>query len=165
MVPTIRIDDNVYSWLQSQAKAFEDTPNSVLRRVAGLEIPAKASEALAAKPPIQRNRGAIISRTHQSAFRKPLLAVLLESGGEIHRKEALLKLEIQMSDQLTDDDKSLINSGTVRWEKSAEWELRKLREEGVLMTVQETPRGVWALTDIGFKAAEEAMLKAEGERE
>lgn len=36
-MPTIRVDDDVYAWLQAQAKPFEDTPNSVLRRVAGLE--------------------------------------------------------------------------------------------------------------------------------
>jgi hypothetical protein len=37
MAPTIRIDDEVYAWLQKNARAFEDTPNSVLRRVAGLD--------------------------------------------------------------------------------------------------------------------------------
>lgn len=35
-MPTIRIDEEVYSWLKSQAEPFEDTPNSVLRRLAGL---------------------------------------------------------------------------------------------------------------------------------
>lgn len=37
MTPTIRIDNDVYAWLQEQGRAFEDTPNSVLRRVAGLD--------------------------------------------------------------------------------------------------------------------------------
>lgn len=37
MPPTIRIDDEVYAWLQEQARPFEDTPNSVLRRVACLD--------------------------------------------------------------------------------------------------------------------------------
>jgi len=35
-MPTIRVDDEVYAWLQKQARPFEDTPNSVLRRVSGL---------------------------------------------------------------------------------------------------------------------------------
>jgi hypothetical protein len=35
--PTIRIDDDVYKWLQAQAVPFEDSPNSVLRRLAGLD--------------------------------------------------------------------------------------------------------------------------------
>ncbi len=36
-MPTIRIDNDVYSWLKSQAIPFEDTPNSVLRKLAGLD--------------------------------------------------------------------------------------------------------------------------------
>src|SRR5258708_5910754 len=36
MAPTIRIDDEVYAWLQGKARPFEDTPNSVLRRLAEL---------------------------------------------------------------------------------------------------------------------------------
>ena len=35
-MPTIRIDREVFEWLQSLAEPFEDTPNSVLRRVGGL---------------------------------------------------------------------------------------------------------------------------------
>lgn len=34
-MPTIRVDDEVYAWLQKRARPFEDTPNTVLRRVAG----------------------------------------------------------------------------------------------------------------------------------
>lgn len=37
MSPTIRIDEEVWAWLQERARPFEDTPNSVLRRVAGLD--------------------------------------------------------------------------------------------------------------------------------
>ena len=36
-MPTIRIDEEVYEWLQQQAKPFEDTPNSVMRRIATLD--------------------------------------------------------------------------------------------------------------------------------
>ena len=37
MMPTIRIDDDVWRYLQGKAKPFEDTPNDVLRRELGLE--------------------------------------------------------------------------------------------------------------------------------
>ncbi len=40
-MPTIRIDEEVYVWLQSQAVPLEDTPNTVLRRIARLDIPKK----------------------------------------------------------------------------------------------------------------------------
>jgi hypothetical protein len=36
-MPTIRIDGEVYSWLKSLAIPFQDTPNSVLRRLARLD--------------------------------------------------------------------------------------------------------------------------------
>jgi len=38
MARTIRVDDDVYGWLQARAKPFEDSPNSVLRRVIGLDV-------------------------------------------------------------------------------------------------------------------------------
>jgi negative regulator of replication initiation len=37
MMPTIRIDDDVWRYLQGKAKPFEDTPNDVLRRELGLD--------------------------------------------------------------------------------------------------------------------------------
>src|SRR4051794_22715514 len=36
MAPTIRVDDEVFALLQAKAKAFVDTPNTVLRRELGL---------------------------------------------------------------------------------------------------------------------------------
>jgi 5-methylcytosine-specific restriction protein A len=46
MAPIIRIDDEVYAWLQKQASPFEDTPNSVLRKLAGLEGPGQKERGL-----------------------------------------------------------------------------------------------------------------------
>jgi hypothetical protein len=37
MCPVIRIDDDVYEWLKNQAVPFADTPNSVLRRLVGID--------------------------------------------------------------------------------------------------------------------------------
>lgn len=49
MAPTIRVDEEVYKWLQSQAVPFDDSPNSVLRRIAGLDAPtATTSQGIAA---------------------------------------------------------------------------------------------------------------------
>src|SRR6266581_195117 len=35
-MPTIRIDDEVWAWLKNHARPLEDTPNSVLQRIARL---------------------------------------------------------------------------------------------------------------------------------
>jgi len=34
MSPVIRVDEQVYAWLQSMARPFDDTPNSVRARYA-----------------------------------------------------------------------------------------------------------------------------------
>lgn len=39
MTRVIRIDDEIWTWLQQNARPLEDTPNSVLRRIAGLDEP------------------------------------------------------------------------------------------------------------------------------
>jgi len=64
MAPTIRVDEQVYGWLQGNARPFEDTPNSVLRRIAGLDatVP-ESSLAVGAAP---RSGGVVASRPTKS---------------------------------------------------------------------------------------------------
>ena len=45
MAPVIRIDDEVWAWLKTRARPLEDTPNSVLRRLAGIDPPLKPPAA------------------------------------------------------------------------------------------------------------------------
>jgi len=144
-MPTIRIDGEVYGWLQSQARPFEDTPNTVLRRIANLCITSvripTTQQKVSSQPKII-NQGV---KTPQRAFREPILKILQKHGGKAERIKVLKELENIMSENLTDFDKSDISSGTVRWQKSAEWEVRVMREQGLLKQVHEEPRGVWAL--------------------
>lgn len=39
MTPVIRVDHEIWDWLKSHARPLEDSPNSVLRRIAGLDQP------------------------------------------------------------------------------------------------------------------------------
>lgn len=68
MPPVVRIDDEVWTWLKAQARPLEDTPNSVLRRIAKLEPSPRPSSA------------ARSSRTHAktSAGRSMLLKPFVE---------------------------------------------------------------------------------------
>lgn len=152
-MPTIRIDDEVYEWLQKMARPFEDTPNSVLRRVAGIEKTPPKEEEMTEVRQVQvvRRSG---EKTPQSAFRKPILDVLRRLGGKGDRVRVLSEVEKLMADQLSAYDKSDISSGTIRWQKSAEFEVFVMREQGLLKPVSETPRGVWALTPKGNVAAD-----------
>ncbi|HSQ31458.1 MAG TPA: hypothetical protein VLN49_16495 [Gemmatimonadaceae bacterium] len=51
-MPVVRVDDEVWKWLQSQAQPFEDTPNTVLRRVAGLDPPVARSDSARSATPV-----------------------------------------------------------------------------------------------------------------
>lgn len=55
-MPTIRIDDEVWSYLKSKATPFEDTPNDVLRRELKISGPQKPSSASVARPSSARTR-------------------------------------------------------------------------------------------------------------
>jgi hypothetical protein len=63
MCPTIRVDEEVYDWLRGQAVPFDDTPNSVLRRIAHLDERAAEGEkavqtnARLGQKPIKRTPG------------------------------------------------------------------------------------------------------------
>lgn len=56
MTPVVRVDDDVWEWLKSQAQPLEDTPNSVLRRVAGIDPPLARPPRAAS--PVSRPLGA-----------------------------------------------------------------------------------------------------------
>jgi hypothetical protein len=155
MMPTIRVDDDVYAWLQKHAQPFEDTPNSVLRRIAGLDSSnrAEAVESVKVEPAPKPSKG---SKTPQEDFKIPLLRVLRSHGGEADRVTVLRELEKVMKNRLTDFDRSDIQSGTIRWQKTAEWEVHIMRNQGLLKPVRDTRPGVWALTEKGRKAADAA---------
>src|SRR6218665_3988811 len=99
MMPTIRIDDEVYAWLQGQARAFEDTPNSVLRKLAKLDEP---SAPTAARRQAAAERG---EQTPQAAYREPILKVLAKHGGQAARMAVLKEVERLMGKQLTAHDR------------------------------------------------------------
>ncbi|MBW1790461.1 MAG: hypothetical protein JRK53_28280 [Deltaproteobacteria bacterium] len=151
-MPTIRIDEEVYEWLKQHAQPFEDTPNSVLRRIAELDVNSGGTSKKGLRQYNQEPRR-YGEKTPQAAFRKPILRILRDRGGSGSRKSVLRQLEIVMSKHLSDFDKSDISSGSIRWQKSAEWEVRAMRERGILKPVSGALRGVWALSESGKKMA------------
>ncbi len=62
-MPTIRIDQDVWTFLQSKAKPFEDSPNDVLRRELGLNHPAQSAQIAGTSSDASAN-----SRPHGGSF-------------------------------------------------------------------------------------------------
>ena len=58
-----------------------------------------------------------------------------------------------LGERFTPCDRKKIKTGAVRWERTAEWEVRLMREDQLIQPVDNTARGVWALTQKGMDAA------------
>jgi hypothetical protein len=58
-----------------------------------------------------------------------------------------------LGERFTAHDRKKIKTGAVRWERTAEWEVRLMREGQLIQPVDNTARGMWALTPKGMDAA------------
>lgn len=141
---TIRVDDDVWRKLQKRANPFEDTPNSVLRRVFNLNR-SKVGRNGAVRAP----RG---EKTAQSAFREPILEALYAAGGSAKVADVLKSVEASMGAKLNAIDRQTLTTGALRWRNTAQWERNNMVEEGLLK--KNTARGLWELTNKGVSAAE-----------
>jgi hypothetical protein len=93
------------------------------------------------------------TKTPQRAYREPILRILATHHGRATRTAVLKELERDLGATLTEFDRSDIRSGSIRWQKSAEWEISTMRQEGLLKPQNESPRGEWCLTPAGAKLA------------
>jgi hypothetical protein len=146
---SIRIDDEVWAALQKRARAFEDTPNSVLRRILHLDRTNKRGD--------HSNRTPRGMKTPQRAFREPILRALYELGGSGQISEILEKVYVLIRDKLKEVDHQRLASGQIRWRNTAQWERNNMVNEGLIK--KNSPIGTWELTAKGIAAAE-ALMKS-----
>ena len=170
MGQSIEVDDQVYEWLRSQAVPFEDTPNSVLRRIAGLGSSQVAlavvdGDARAPRPRVERQRKQKRARVGHpkstrvpkgvllpvSEYNNPLLAALLEMGGSGPTSAVIAKVGDRLRHMLTPLDRAKYGTGGVRWENRVQFSRLRLVEAG--MIEKDSPKGTWQLTDLGRKKA------------
>lgn len=142
----IRVDDEVWRALQKRASAFEDSPNSVLRRV--LKINGVRFRKIAA-PRLPRGQ-----RTPQREFRQPILRALYEKGGTGKTGEVLDRVKEIMGDRFTDADRARMKGGEIRWRNTAQFERNAMVQEQEGLLKESSPHGVWELTEKGSKLAE-----------
>jgi hypothetical protein len=143
MMPTIRVDDEVFEALQKQAQAFVDTPNTVLRRLCNLdEHDAKPNKARRARS------SELLTGT---AYREPVLRSLARHGGTASPGEVVEDVGKELHDQLKPMDFEPLDSGMIRWENRVRWQRKHLKDEGLIDP--STPDVVWTLSEAGWKAA------------
>ena len=165
----IEIDAEVYDALKAHS-TFEDTPNTVLRRVLGLgsgdnALPERAFSApdrisarrqkgrrpRAKKIPSTRTRIPAGLLLPQPEYFTPIIEILNENGGQAHKSLVLEHLGARLDDRLTDLDREALQTGEPRWQSRAQFARLRLVKDGLLDG--DSARGIWALTAEGRERA------------
>jgi len=162
MTPSIDIDDELLAVLKHEAEPFVDTPNSVLRRLLGMDNnghkpmttpPAAASNTetstkrAGTKKGAKRKRAARGTLLPESEYELPILTYLETHDGRAPSREVVDSLESVLADKLTEADRQKLNSGDIRWKNRAAFVRLRLIERGDLDG--DAPRGTWQITDQG----------------
>lgn len=84
MAPVVRVDNEVWTWLQSKATPFEDTPNTVLRRIAGFQVVARSRRDSSVGPTKAQGGGQSDGRSSLlRPFVQTLTKVVARQGGSV----------------------------------------------------------------------------------
>jgi hypothetical protein len=150
-MPSITIDDEVFAALQARGRAFVDTPNSVLRKELGLDAGSAVDKLVAttstpSRPGLRANRGEGIS---QADYEVPLLRAIAHLGGEAPRAQVLQLLGESMADKFAPIDLEPLASGSIRWQKTASWAVKSMKDRGLLKDTGDSGWGTWAITTEG----------------
>ena len=171
MSPSVRVDSEVYATLQKRAEPFVDTPNSVLRRLLGLDNQGEApslksrGKGSSAKPkarptkPRRSPRAPSGALLPEQAYVEPILDVLKDSGGSMSTGAVIEAVGRRLEKQLKPLDWEQLTTGGIRWQNRVQFVRLRLVDEGLLS--KGAPRGVWVLTDKGKERV--AEMAAAGE--
>jgi len=159
-MPVIRISETTWDRLKRWAVPLEDNPEDAVRKVLdAAEEHLKCTQTKKLEPsatkttrPMQNGRLPNGQKTPQSAYYQPIMEAIYELGGRAPASEVLQLVEKKMKSLLTDVDYQNLPSGSIRWDKTAQWARRQLVIDGLLKS--ESPRGVWELSSIGLQEIE-----------
>ncbi len=146
MCPSIDTDDDVFEVIKRNAEPFVDTPNTVLRRLLGIDD-VKGQPAPATGKAGKTGRAAPGTLLPESEYEIPILRCLEERGGRAPSREVVEAVGEALGSKLTALDKQPLKSGDIRWENRAAFVRLRLVERGDL--VKQSPRGTWEISDKG----------------
>jgi hypothetical protein len=149
MCPSIETDDQVFEVLKRHAEPFVDTPNTVLRRLLGIDQAESGSAPSPEKASRKAERAAPGTLLRESEYEIPILRHLEARGGRAPSREVVEAVGVELSDKLTEFDRQELKSGGIRWEKRAAFVRLRLVERGEL--VQKSPRGTWEISEKGHE--------------
>lgn len=171
MANQIEVDDDVFSYLQDHAIPFNDTPNTVLRRLLEIDGANRSPiRAVSSRDAAIRTQG---SKTRQARkggpdsptrapsgsllpereYELPLLLSLIDLGGSAPYREVVDAVGKRLEDRFTELDRESLRSGGIRWKSRLQFVRLRLIERGLLD--RDAPRGLWAITQSGKEFAAE----------
>jgi len=147
--------------LKRWAEPLEDTAESAISKALDAaekmredEDRVHAAERVAKTPRRDRSQ----DKLPQKEFRQPLLEVIYEVGGSARTEDLRSLLKQRMGPRLLPGDLVRVSSGDERWWNAICWERNDLVKEGYLRN--NSPRGVWELSDTGLESAEKSLSKS-----
>ena len=165
MMPTIRLENDVFQGLQQLAKPFVDSPNAVIRRLLEERGVLKRQETNGST----ETRSRVFPRkpvgvtanglTPQSVYEDYLLVVLAkELSGRGHKRDAThAVLKRMMKDgHVGAADQELVSTGETKAENTIAWARNALKDRGFISRI--SPHGIWELTAEGIEAASKVVL-------
>ena len=169
MMPTIRIEDDVFQALKSLAEPFVDTPNTVIRRLLR-DRTRSPKETTIPKVTNSPNRlsgaraNANIIRdgelTHQKTYEEFLLHVLATKfNGKAHKHEVTKAVLELMTEKglIGPAELVTVSTGETRAANTIAWGRNALKEKGLISHISD--RGVWELTTDGMSKAQSLKLQ------
>lgn len=169
MMPTIRIEDDVFQGLKSIAEPFTDTPNAVIRRLLedrGILPKTKVNAVKLQTAPRaantyseRRENGKSSSLTPQPIYEEFLLHVLATNfngrAGKHEATKAVLEL-MKSRGFIGPADIERVKTGETKAENTIAWGRNALKDRGLISRL--SPRGIWELTPEGVEKGRRTLL-------
>lgn len=149
---SVEVDEAVWAELKRNAEPFEDTPNSVLRRLLGIDHNGSGSNGSANTTPSGRAR--TDSLLPEAEYEMPILKVLAERGGRAATQEVVEAVYPHVKDKLSALDREQLKSGGIRWQTRVQFTRLRLVERGLMK--KNSPRGTWEISAEGQKLVDKA---------
>lgn len=165
MARTVRIDEDVYLGLKELADPFEDTPNSVIRKLLQKEGLLKYEDKKNKEPKFNSGLVHNAGLVPQPVYEEWLLYILLNefngSGGKHEVTKAVIA-SMEGNNVLGERDRETVSTGETRAENTIAWGRNRLKEMDLIR--RGSRRGIWELTEKGIKRAREIQLQGRFEK-
>jgi len=84
----------------------------------------------------------------ESEYWVPILELLDEAKGRARGRDVINALENRIGPKLTERDHDILEMGEVRWRNRARFARLRMKELGLVSN--ESPRGIWEITEKGY---------------